>query len=185
MDGLRTHCLPEVRAAINKCGFDIWILPPNTTSQLQPLDLSVNKSFKRHYSILWDEWIDKKSAEDTSKPSKDRIIEWVGKAWEKVDLSTAKNGWKVLTDFHKELQPTASLGQTVFYKTTTPIFVDQPKEDEKEIEELDEEAFKQNENNDRLARNEWFDLDTEEEESATSNSFDLDDEIMLGMDALL
>jgi hypothetical protein len=92
-----------VKTAVNECGFDMWYLPGYTTSQTQPLDISVMKSFKSIYRELWDAWFEKREGDTSEKPSKDRVIEWTGKAWNQVSKETIMNGWKVYEDFRQEM----------------------------------------------------------------------------------
>ena len=75
LDGFRAHLHEEVKESIKECNFDLWVLPPNTTGHLQPLDLAVNRSFKFSYSLLWSLWMEKKK---------------------NVSEATVINGWKAV-----------------------------------------------------------------------------------------
>jgi hypothetical protein len=93
----------KVKDKLNECQFDLWFIPAYTTSFLQPLDISVNKSFKTYYRHLWDEWMDKQTPDSNIKPSKDRVIEWTSKAWDAVTQDVCLNGWKPYHDLQAEL----------------------------------------------------------------------------------
>jgi hypothetical protein len=101
LDGFRAHLHSEVREAIDSCNFDIWVLPANTTPHLQPVDISVNRPFKFSYHLLWSAWFESKKDDDTSRPSKDRIIEWISRSWEAVSELTVLNGWKRYVEYHE------------------------------------------------------------------------------------
>ena len=46
MHGFRAHCTSDVINLLDHHGIDVIYLPANCTGELQPLDLSVNKSVK-------------------------------------------------------------------------------------------------------------------------------------------
>jgi hypothetical protein len=104
LDNFRAHLHQEVTTLINDLNFDVKTLPPYTTPYLQPLDISVNKALKSQYSISWEAWMNKKSPEDRTKPSKDRIIEWTSKAWDSVQTSHIMNGWKDYVEYNEAMQ---------------------------------------------------------------------------------
>ena len=103
-DGFRAHLQDEVTKLIAKCNFDVKVLPPYTTPHLQPLDIAVNRVFKSQYSQRWEQWISKRAAEDRTRPSKDRVIEWVSKAWEGVSEENILNGWRTYTEYHQNMR---------------------------------------------------------------------------------
>ena len=101
LDGFRAHLHPDVKALVSSLNFDFWVLPPNTTPFLQPLDISVNRAFKSNYHRLWDQWMEKKVGLNL-KPSKDRIIEWTSAAWELISGGTVMNGWNPYREHRTE-----------------------------------------------------------------------------------
>ncbi len=53
MDNFNAHCDKAIVKCINDIGFEIKLLPPNMTGQLQPLYLSINKLIQQYYSNEW------------------------------------------------------------------------------------------------------------------------------------
>ena len=49
MDNSRAHYNSEIKYILNQLNYDILLLPPNSTSFLQPLDIAFNKYFKINY----------------------------------------------------------------------------------------------------------------------------------------
>jgi hypothetical protein len=92
-----------VKDLVESHQFDYWYFPPYTTSLLQPLDLSVMRSFKSMYRLQWDSWLEKRGGDTTEKPSKHKVIEWTSKAWNEVSIETVVNGWKVFDDYKQEM----------------------------------------------------------------------------------
>ena len=54
VDGHKSHMTLAVVTKAANLGVDIAVLPPHTTHRLQPLDVSVFKSFKTNFSIVRD-----------------------------------------------------------------------------------------------------------------------------------
>ena len=59
-------------------------LPPNTTTDLQPLDLIVNEPFQDYFNDCLESWISSddphhltKKAHKYEKPSKEKVIAWI------------------------------------------------------------------------------------------------------------
>ena len=49
LDGFAAHLSKEVTETIKAANFEPMVLPPDFTAFLQPIDISVNRSFKSHY----------------------------------------------------------------------------------------------------------------------------------------
>ena len=56
IDVYKAHRTEDVIQAFRKCGFEIVYVPGNTTSELQPLDLSVNSCLKRELKQRFTSW---------------------------------------------------------------------------------------------------------------------------------
>jgi hypothetical protein len=84
---------------------EVYFLPPNTTSKIQPMDAGIIMSFKRHYRHLHIKWI--LSQVEEGKDIKDlkmdvlRAIHYIVKSWDEVMPETIYNCWnhtKILPD---------------------------------------------------------------------------------------
>ena len=90
-DMFKAHLMDSIKTALSKLNTDIAIIPGGLTSQLQPLDVSINKPFKDRIRVLWSNWI----ADDSEhvltkggrlkKPSITLICNWVLQAWQEID----------------------------------------------------------------------------------------------------
>ena len=103
--GSQHNCTKKVRNEIKKCNFDLLILPPNTTSHIQPLDIGVNRSFKAHYARRWDDWMDGKKEISIEKPHRDNTVKWISKGWDLVEPSTAFASWNTYREFAEAAAP--------------------------------------------------------------------------------
>ena len=51
-DMFKAHLMDSIKTALSKLNTDIAIIPGGLTSQLQPLDVSINKPFKDRIRVL-------------------------------------------------------------------------------------------------------------------------------------
>ena len=56
IDGFKAHCTSNVIKLLDHHGIDIVYVPANCTGELQPLDLSVNKSIKDIIKQSFQDW---------------------------------------------------------------------------------------------------------------------------------
>jgi hypothetical protein len=106
----KEHCLlifdsctallkPEVKEAVEKYT-KLALIPAGLTKHLQPLVISVNKSFKTKLRNSWDEWmLDFKMISLTKggnrrKATFSTICGWIVKAWTEITPEIIKNGFK-------------------------------------------------------------------------------------------
>ena len=73
IDGFRTQCTSDVVKLLDHHGIDIVYVPANCTRELQPLDLSVNKSIKDFIKQRFQEWytdqiVEQKEDGDSVRP---------------------------------------------------------------------------------------------------------------------
>lgn len=66
MDSFGSHKTSDVISVIkSECKSDIILIPPKTTSFLQPLDVSINHPFKVALRNEWNNWLENTPAEYT------------------------------------------------------------------------------------------------------------------------
>lgn len=76
-------------------------LPPNVTSECQPMDQSIINAVKRKYKrklmlklILENEHL--KFKERLKKINLQQCISWLAESWEEISASTIRNSWRKL-----------------------------------------------------------------------------------------
>jgi len=75
---------------MNELKFDVRKLPPRMKNLCQPMNISVNQSFKAFFGDCWIEYqVNLKETDRTKKGNiqalmREEKIKWISQAWEKV-----------------------------------------------------------------------------------------------------
>ena len=91
-EGVRNHFKAEHKTTTA-------VIPGGLTKKLQPLDISVNPSFKNHIREEWKKWMSQGIHTLTATPKMRRatheeVSNWVIRAWRAVKVSSITNGFK-------------------------------------------------------------------------------------------
>jgi len=110
-DNFRGHKTPTVTNFIETQLplVDVLLLPPNTTSILQPLDVGINRPFKTYINNKYITWLIETVDNNKAFPrleKRDRnilLIKWISESWSKIDYNMIKNsfthcGYGILDD---------------------------------------------------------------------------------------
>ena len=87
-DTFKAHLMDPIKKKLRDHNTVVAIIPGGLTSQLQPLDVSLNKPFKEKVRVMWPEWIagdEQKEFTKVIKPSITLWCNWILKAWEQID----------------------------------------------------------------------------------------------------
>ena len=93
-----SHLTEGVKAVANKHA-KIAVIPGGMTKLLQPLDISVNKSFKSRIRLNWEKWMNQDKKEFTKSGRRKRatyaeVCKWVIDSWNYITSDTIRNGFK-------------------------------------------------------------------------------------------
>jgi hypothetical protein len=80
LDNFSVHASGKTRAALQEVLAQPMMLPPNTTSHTQPLDVGLNKPFKDGMAALLDDFLAVPGNEDVAV-SREMLSAWVGEVW--------------------------------------------------------------------------------------------------------
>ncbi|KAJ8367215.1 hypothetical protein AAFF_G00324280 [Aldrovandia affinis] len=99
LDAFRGHLTEPVKKQVKAMNGDLVIIPGGMTSQLQVLDVVVNKPFKDHLRKRYTEWLLAGNHALTpsgkiQKPAVRRLCEWILQAWADVSPESIVNGFK-------------------------------------------------------------------------------------------
>lgn len=99
MDSMRAHITPQFKDKLKAFNSIPAIIPGGLTKLLQPLDISVNRSFKAVLRHLWEEWMmdGEHSFTATGRMRHAtflQVTEWIDKAWTSVTTETILSGFR-------------------------------------------------------------------------------------------
>ena len=83
-DAAKSHLTDEIKKEVKKYS-KLAVIPGGLTKLLQPLDLSVNKSFKDKMKMKWENWMREGEHEFTKsnkvkRASYSEVCNWIGNA---------------------------------------------------------------------------------------------------------
>uniref|UniRef100_A0AAR2J5P4 HTH CENPB-type domain-containing protein n=1 Tax=Pygocentrus nattereri TaxID=42514 RepID=A0AAR2J5P4_PYGNA len=99
MDSMRAHITPQFKNKLKVFNTIPAIIPGGLTKILQPLDISVNRSFKAVLRHLWEQWMldGEHSFTATGRmrhATFSEVIEWISKAWASVKTESILLGFR-------------------------------------------------------------------------------------------
>ena len=89
----KAHVTESTKRHASKLKAHIAVIPGGLTSQLQPLDVSVNKPFKGFMHEEWSQWNEAPTHHVTpagrlKRPSISGVCKWVKNSWQRVKSET-------------------------------------------------------------------------------------------------
>ena len=93
LDDYNSHKTPAVLAAIRKLNAIITILPGGSTSQIQVLDVGVNKPFKGNMKKKWVQFMVEQNGHNDIDITREMLSKWIVEAFSQVELESIKNTW--------------------------------------------------------------------------------------------
>lgn len=99
LDAFRGHLTDNIKSNLAHKNTDLVIIPGGMTSQLQPLDVSINKPFKDYLKKEYESWLwmDNHPLTPSGKIKKapaSKLAEWVSNAWNKISNSVVEDSFK-------------------------------------------------------------------------------------------
>lgn len=92
MDEFSAHKTAAVLAAIRACGTEIEFVPRGYTSQLQVMDVGLNKPFKDKYRKEHNLFLTTNVVGE--KVKRQHVAHWVLNAWRSINRETSDNTWR-------------------------------------------------------------------------------------------
>jgi hypothetical protein len=98
MDSCCAHITDDTKRLVSKYS-KLAIIPGGLTKKIQPMDLSVNKSFKSKLRSTWQRWMmtgvkDYTESGKIKRVSYEEISRWILGSWQAVTVTSVKNGFK-------------------------------------------------------------------------------------------
>ena len=90
MDSMRAHITEESKECVRVVNSTPAIIP-GLTKLLQPLDISVNRTFKLRLRELWEEWMTQTGR--MRRATYADVCGWVVTAWKLVNVSCIRSGF--------------------------------------------------------------------------------------------
>ncbi|EXX73263.1 hypothetical protein RIR_jg12104.t1 [Rhizophagus irregularis DAOM 181602=DAOM 197198] len=99
LDSFSVHKTDAIKRRFHRKNTDLAIIPGGLTSRLQPIDVSLNKSFKAKMRHLYDHWMNEAIKEYTpsgkiKRPSYSLVANWVKESWDAIDTNLIIRSFK-------------------------------------------------------------------------------------------
>ena len=99
-DSFKTHLMDSIKKKLKDMNTDVAVIPGGLTSQLQPLDVSINKPFKDKVRTLWSNWMANENDHvftrggRLKKPSITLWCQWIIQAWDEIEPAIVIKAFK-------------------------------------------------------------------------------------------
>jgi hypothetical protein len=109
VDTFRGHLSDRLRYRLRNKNTDLVLIPNGMTSQLQPLNVSINKPFKHLVSKHYDAWLNRDNHTLTpsgkiKRTSASVIVEWISKVWKQVPININPQSFSSAVCLIRELE---------------------------------------------------------------------------------
>lgn len=95
MDNFSAHAQDDVQDELRRVGCQPIMLPANMTAALQPLDVSINRSFKAHIRAAFMAHLaDLPRHTANTPPTRQQVARWILAAWNQVSADTIRKAWR-------------------------------------------------------------------------------------------
>ena len=96
LDSYRCHMMASVVGKVQDLGAEVEHIPGECTLICQPVDIGVNKSFKKKLCQQWEEWIIEEGLANglTSPPTREDIVQWTQYATVNLPSQIVRNAWR-------------------------------------------------------------------------------------------
>lgn len=97
-DSASAHITENVKSVVQRYS-RLAVIPGGLTKKLQPLDLTVNKSFKSKLKDKWEKWMSEGMHSFTKNGTQRRakyseICKWIKECWDEITIDCIKNGFR-------------------------------------------------------------------------------------------
>ena len=96
LDSYRCHIMASVVNEIQALGVEVEHIPGGCTYLCQPVDIGINKPYKKHLQMRWECWTMAEGLINgtTSPPMRKQIAQWGLHANNEISVETVKNSWR-------------------------------------------------------------------------------------------
>ena len=92
----RCHVMASLVNEIQELGMEVEHIPGGCTYLCQPVDIGINKPYKKHMRHQWEIWMISEEMVNgtTSPPTYEQIVNWAKYANETLSEANIRNAWK-------------------------------------------------------------------------------------------
>lgn len=99
LDAFKGHTTDQIKNLLKRENCELVVIPGGMTSQLQPLDVSINKPFKDHLRYEYTNWLASGDLPLTpsgkiKKASPVEVANWISTAWKKISPEIVRKSFK-------------------------------------------------------------------------------------------
>ncbi|KAL4467292.1 hypothetical protein ABPG72_016886 [Tetrahymena utriculariae] len=94
LDNFEGHKYEGLSNDLEQIRYEILHLPPNTTDQLQPLDIGVNRAYKQIYRKKWN-YLQYLNRDDDNSYSHTQFLQQLSDTWKELKIDTVINSWNI------------------------------------------------------------------------------------------